>query len=193
MTVKNINLGGKAQLQSEQNISSKERDGAILNLLLQTGIKSSELVQLNVRDVWMHDRIKNWLVIKKETKKSKVSERRIPINKEAQKSIQILLNYNQSQGFFLEPDFPLLASRQKNKINGSYRITTRQIQRIIKTLKNDLANNSNITPQSLRHIFAQRLLEKGVNISEVQKLLGHQSIKTTKDLYRELDENAKTN
>jgi len=42
-----------------------------------------------------------------------------------------------------------------------------------------LRHKKRITPQSLRHSYATHLIEAGVDLLEVQRILGHQSILTT--------------
>ena len=74
-------------------------------------------------------------------------------------------------------------SRQRNKKDGDYRITPRQVERIIKSLREDASLEFKTTPQTFRHTYANSVLQQGGDMKTLQKLLGHQSIKTTRDLY----------
>lgn len=58
-------------------------------------------------------------------------------------------------------------------------IHTRSIQRIFEEAKDKAGINKKATVHSLRHSFATHLLEAGVNIVYIQKLLGHMNIRTT--------------
>jgi site-specific recombinase XerD len=159
---------------------TQERDRQILNFLLHTGLKINEFVGLNVGDVFTGNRVKKFLHIASDTRKP---ERRVPIDREAREAIAIILDFNRRQGFPLESGEPLVMSRQRNKKNGDYRITARQVQRIVKSLREDAALGFKTTPQTFRHTFADSVLRRGDDLKTLQKLLGHRSIKTTRDLY----------
>ncbi len=58
-------------------------------------------------------------------------------------------------------------------------LTTRTIQSVFKSSKDDLGLPHDATLHSLRHSFATHLIKSGVDISTVQKLLGHVDIRTT--------------
>lgn len=159
---------------------TQERDRHILTFLLHTGLKINEFVSLNVGDLFTGARVRKNLVIGGGRGKP---ERKIPISREAREAVAVILEFNRRQGFSLEPGEPLIVSRQRNKKDGDYRITPRQVQRIIKALREDAALGFKTTPQTFRHTFAAGLIEGGADLKTVQKLLGHRSIKTTRDLY----------
>ena len=158
---------------------SQERDRHMLIFLLHTGLKVNEFVGLNVDDVFTGNRVRKTLTINHDGK----PERKIPLDRDAREAVAVMLDFNRRQGFSLEPHEPFVVSRQRNKKDGSFRITPRQVQRIIKTLREDASLGFKTTPQTFRHTFAKKLLEQGTELKEVQKILGHRSIKTTRDLY----------
>jgi integrase/recombinase XerD len=156
------------------------RDKQMLAFLLHTGLKIREFVGLNVGDVYSGKRVRQTLVIAGGGNREL---RRVPLDREARESVAIVLEFNRRHGFSLTADQPLAISRQRNRKDGSHRITPRQVQRILKALREDAAIGFKTTPQTLRHTFAAKMLKQGAGLERVQKLLGHRSIKTTRHLY----------
>jgi site-specific recombinase XerD len=159
---------------------AQERDRQMLTFLLHTGLKINEFVKLNVSDVYTGKRVKKNLSI---TSRIGKGLRRVPLDRGAREAVALMLDYNRSQGLPLNADDPLVISRQRNRKDKSYRITARQVQRIVKTLREDASFGFKTTPQTLRHTFAKTLLNQGADLHTLQKLLGHRSLKTTRDLY----------
>jgi integrase/recombinase XerD len=159
---------------------AQERDRQMLTFLLHTGLKINEFVRLNVADVYTGKRVKKALVI---TPRIGKGLRRVPLDRNAREAIALMLDYNRSQNMALQADEPLVISRQRNRRDESYRITARQVQRIVKTLREDASLQFKTTPQTLRHTFARSLLGQGADLRVLQKVLGHRSLKTTRDLY----------
>ena len=159
---------------------SQERDRQMLTFLLNTGLKINEFVCMNVGDVYTGKRVKKVILIQGD---EDTETRKVPLNREARESVALILEYNRNQGMSLAPDEPFLISRQRNQKDQSYRITPRQVQRIVKTLREEASLGFKTTPQTLRHTFAKSVLEQGGDLETLQKLLGHRSIKTTRDLY----------
>jgi integrase/recombinase XerC len=159
---------------------AQERDRHMLTFLLHTGLKINEFVSLNMGDVYTGKRVKLNLLIPGQSGKP---ARKVPLDREAREAVAVILDYNRSQGSGQDTHAPLVISRQRNKRDGSYRITARQVQRIVKTLREDAALGFKTTPQTLRHTYAKSVLGRGGDLRTLQRLLGHRSIKTTRDLY----------
>lgn len=157
-----------------------ERDRQIVAFMLHTGLKIREFVDLNVGDVYSGKRVRKTLTIDGGEGQP---DRRVPLDREAREAIALILDFNRRQAFGLDPDEPLMISRQRNRKNGSYRITPRQVQRILKSLSEDASLEFKTTPQTLRHTYAKTKIEEGLDLEQVRRLLGHRSIKTTRDLY----------
>lgn len=158
------------------------RDQQMLTFLLHTGLKVREFVQLNVGDVYSGKRVRQTVQVASRNGQA----RRVPMPRPAREAVAVMLEFNRRHGFSMEADQPLVVSRQRNRSDGSYRITPRQVQRILKTLREETHVDVKTTPQTLRHTFARELVNQGADLHQVQRLLGHRSIKTTRHLYGDL-------
>jgi len=95
------------------------------------------------------------------------------LNEKAREAIRELLDFNEECGYSQGNSDPLFVSKQRK------RISSRQVENIIKQLKRDSEIDVDMTPHTLRHSFATRVYNKTGNLKIVQTLLGHSSIKTT--------------
>lgn len=150
------------------------RDKAMLELLYATGIRVSELIQLNVPDLNLE------LAFLKCNKGTR--ERMIPIGSMA---IAALKEY-------LIKSRPLLIQKNDEKalfvnINGG-RLTRQGFWKIIKQYKNQAQISKDITPHTLRHSFAAHLLENGADLRSIQEMLGHSDISSTQ-IYAQIAKN----
>ncbi|QQE72851.1 site-specific tyrosine recombinase XerD [Brevibacillus composti] len=142
------------------------RDKAMLELLYATGIRVSELVNLNVMDVNL-----DMGFVKCMGKGSK--ERIIPLGSVA---IQMVRHYLQAgrPRLVKEPGETALFLNHLGK-----RITRQGFWKIIKRYGLKANVKTEITPHTLRHSFATHLLENGADLRSVQEMLGHADISTT--------------
>jgi len=150
------------------------RDKAMLELLYATGIRVSELIQLNVSDVNLE---MGYVKCNKGTR-----ERVIPIGSIA---INALKEY-------LTKSRPLLVRNKDEKslfvnINGT-RLTRQGFWKIVKQYKNQANISKEITPHTLRHSFAAHLLENGADLRSIQEMLGHSDISSTQ-IYAQIARN----
>jgi len=139
------------------------RDKAILETLLSTGLRISELCSLN-KDI---DLEKGEIVIK--GKGGRI--RTVFLSERAKKAIYDYLSQRNDDNPAL---FISLAKNVPPK-----RITPRAIQKIIKYYAKKAGILKDIHPHVLRHQLATILVSKGVNLRFVQELLGHKNISTT--------------
>ena len=141
------------------------RDRAILEFLYSCGIRVSELVGLNLKDI---DFSGNVIKVKGKGKK----ERIVPVGEKAKTALNEYLEKR-------DKEFPYDLGSPVFVNNKGGRITTRSIARIIK--KYILQGNifRNLSPHSFRHTFATHLLEGGADLRSIQELLGHASLSTT--------------
>jgi integrase/recombinase XerD len=150
------------------------RDKAMLELLYATGIRVSELIQLDVDYINFENA---------HVKCSKgTRERMIPIGSIALKALReyidkarpMLIQSNEETALFVN-------------INGG-RLTRQGFWKIIKQYKNQAKINKDITPHTLRHSFAAHLLENGADLRSIQEMLGHSDISSTQ-IYAQIAKN----
>ena len=138
------------------------RDQALLETLYSSGARVSEVVNLNLDDVDLHEGIAT--VLGKGRK-----ERIVPLGTHA---VRALVAYRRSlpAGTVSGPLF-------RNRRGG--RLTTRSVERLVAQAARDLPNFPSLSPHGLRHSFATHLLDGGVDLRAIQELLGHVSVSTT--------------
>lgn len=148
------------------------RDRAMLETLYSTGIRVSELVDLNFEDL---DEPGEALRIRGKGKK----ERLVPLGSHALASIRhyrdILLGDERftPNGAADRIGRPLFI----NKHGG--RLSSRSVRRKLDKYLRQVGLDPTISPHTLRHSFATHLLDNGADLRSVQELLGHQSLSTT--------------
>lgn len=140
------------------------RDKAILETIYSTGMRVSELVNLNVKDV---DFISGVVRVYGKGRK----ERLLPIGDPALRAIRRYLDKRDALG--LGGKTPLFLNKYGR------RISERSVLRIIKKYRLKASIPIDISPHTLRHTFATHLLERGADLRSVQELLGHASLSTT--------------
>lgn len=142
------------------------RDRAILELLFSSGLRVSELVNLN-RDHINLDR-GEFMVRGKGQK-----DRPVFISPEAAESIDLFMKSRND-------DYdPLFIHYSGSKEDGYTRLTARSVQRLVKRYAGQAGITKVVTPHTLRHSFATDLLINGADVRSVQGLLGHSNISTT--------------
>ncbi len=142
------------------------RDKAMLELLYASGIKVSELVNLNTHDINMEMRFLRCAV-------SGGKERILPITQIAAGSVAF---YMQDMRDKLIRD----AHEDALFLNSlGTRLTRQGFWKIIKKYGKLADIDEEITPHTLRHSFAIHLLQNGADLRSVQEMLGHSALSTT--------------
>ena len=142
------------------------RDRAVLELFYSTGMRLSELVNMNIGDFEINKKLIR--VIGKGNK-----ERMIPYGRTAENAIK---NYLKIRNISLNPAF---ANKPLFVNNSDKRISKRTIQRRMNNYIKLVADGKRIGPHLLRHTFATHLLDNGADIRAVKDLLGHSSLSST--------------
>ncbi|MCC4797484.1 tyrosine recombinase XerC [Enterovibrio norvegicus] len=147
------------------------RDRAMMELMYGAGLRLSELIGLNLRDVAV--RKGDIRVIGKGDK-----ERVVPFTGKAQ---EWLVNWLKVRNQLLKgPEEALFISKLGN------RISPRSVQKRMAEWGQKQAVSSHINPHKLRHSFATHMLESSGDLRAVQELLGHADLSTTQ-VYTHLD------
>jgi len=155
-----------------------ERDQAILELLYASGLRASELVNLEISNVFLKDNVIR--VFGKERK-----ERMVPFSSSCQ---QYLSKYIKSSRLLLLNKNPLGATERHLFLNSNgKKLTTRGLEYILKEIEKKCALPFSIHPHTLRHSFATHLLSGGADLRIIQELLGHENINTT-SIYTHVNE-----
>jgi integrase/recombinase XerD len=142
------------------------RDTALLELLYATGMRVSEIVGLNVDDVNLAGA--SIRCLGKEDK-----ERIIPIYDRAVRALEAYLQEGRIH-YVRDPEEKALFLNPRGK-----RLTRQGLWLIIKGYAEQAGIEGEVTPHTLRHSYAAHLLDGGVGLREVQRLLGHSNISTT--------------
>lgn len=160
------NLLESIPLDTEQGL----RDRAIIELLFSSGLRVSELTNLN-RD-HVNTKRREFMVRGKGQK-----DRPVFIGEAASQRVQEYLAARMDN---LPPLF-LSYSRNNTVSNkGDYRrLTPRSIQRIINKYARLAGITKHVSPHTMRHSFATDLLMNGADLRSVQSMLGHSNISTT--------------
>jgi integrase/recombinase XerC len=145
--------------------SDSLRDRAIFETLYSAGLRISELVGLNLRDV---DLIGEVVRVRG---KGNV-ERLAPIGSYAIRAIEAYLS-ERRQVAAENPDAPLFVNRFAKRLSD--RGVRKRLRQVL--LAAGLAGRG--SPHTFRHSFATHLLDRGADLRAVQELLGHKNLVTT--------------
>ena len=141
------------------------RDRAMLELLYATGIRVSELVNLNVSDINLSA---SFIRCKNGDK-----ERIVPLYPAAVRSLS---------NYMLLARVKMISSEREEalfvNLNGE-RMSRQGFWKIIKHYQQASKIHKQITPHTLRHSFAAHLLENGADLRALQEMLGHADISST--------------
>ena len=138
------------------------RNQALFMLLYGCGLRINEALSLNISDLPRDGFLR---VMGKGQK-----ERQVPVLPIVE---SVLAKYLEQYPFPKQPDSPLFMGERGKRMNQGI------AQKALRDVRGDLHLPDTATPHALRHSFATHLLQNGLNLREIQELLGHASLSTT--------------
>ena len=149
-----------------ENIDHEFRDKVMLLTMYSTGLRVSELINLEKKQVNLVERI---LVIRGKGDKT----RTLPLNDLATFYLTSYIDKQKNCHKFDKSKYIFLNNKTNKPITRQYFCT------MVKTYAKRAGIEKEVSPHSLRHSFATHLLENGAELRVVQELLGHSNIETT--------------
>jgi len=145
---------------SVDTTSYGQRDILILEMLYSTGIRVSELVNIEIKNINFEEH--KILVLGKGNK-----ERYVYYGTKCQKILDDYLKIRKANTNYL------LVNKHGNKLNE------RTVRKIIEETTKKAGINVHVTPHVLRHTYATHMLNEGADLKSVGDLLGHENLSTT--------------
>jgi hypothetical protein len=144
----------------------ERRNRTLFLLGLSTGARISELLSLNVKDVWRYNRPGDMIDLQTGYIKRKFQGRQITLRAGAPKEIRGFLRWKQKEKESLAKDAPLFVSRQNE------RLSRKQAHNILKAAFDTCKLSGIVTTHSLRRTFANQFLrDSGGDMSMLQDFL----------------------
>ena len=150
----------------DQAYAQDGRTGLMLQTLLETGARASELVQLRVEDVSLAERV----VTIRHGKGDK--RREVPIRRDLARLLHLHIGARRAG--------PLFASRQQGSGPTPHVLTRQRVGQMARDVAGAARISKRVYPHLLRHTVATRLLALGMDTTDLQRFLGHESIITTR-------------
>ncbi len=146
------------------------RDRAIIELLFSSGLRVSELVNLNKGDINLK---RGEFVVRGKGGK----DRPVFVSPDAADWVEKYLQERQDN---LPALFVSYSGSKKPSNSGNFRrLNARSIQRLIARYAKLAGITKHVSPHTLRHSFATNLLTNGADLRSVQAMLGHSNVSTT--------------
>lgn len=166
-----LDLDQSIQLLENVDGVNRERDYCILTLFLNCGLRISELIGLNLKDI-QGDQLR---VLGKGNK-----ERIIYLNDACQQAISAWLEVRSYRGS-ADPNALFISSQSRKRISKS------AVEKLVKKhLTVAGLDSTQYSPHKLRHTAATLMLQNGVDVRTLQEVLGHDNLNTTQ-IYTHID------
>ena len=155
------------------------RDKAMLEFAYATGMRVSEIININMKDVNLVD---SYVVCNEG-----YSKRVVPLGRISKEALVEYLDNSRPYLLKTEDEKPLFVNIMGN------RLTRQGFWKIIKQYQEQAHIEKEITPHVLRHSFATHLLQNGADMRAVQTMLGHTDIASTQVYMKLIDDQYKEN
>ena len=165
--------------QPKSNYLKGIRDKAMLEFAYATGMKVSEIINLDLKDVNLVD---SYVVCNEG-----YSKRVVPLGRISKEALVEYLDNSRPYLLKTEDEKPLFVNIMGN------RLTRQGFWKIIKQYQEQAHIDKEITPHVLRHSFAIHLLQNGADMRAVQTMLGHTDIASTQVYMKLIDDQYKEN
>jgi len=142
------------------------RDKAILELMYATGIRVSELVEANVKDINLR---MGFITCTGEHGRARI----VPMGRPARAAVEQYI-YDVRPKFVTEKETDALFVNLYGE-----RLTRQGLWKIIKEYAGKAGIENKITPQTLRNSFAVHMVQNGADLKSLQELMGHEDISAT--------------
>ena len=152
---------------AKQSTVDAKRDKTMLELLYATGLRASELMALNIRDI---DTKRNTVRCLGSGAKARV----VPIDSPVARLVKEYIDVVRPDLLTDEKETALFLNRRGD------RLTRQGFWQIVQGYADKVELSGKVTPRSLRHSFAAHKLKGGADLQSVQELLGHAHISTTR-------------
>lgn len=164
-TIEEMNTVLDARLP--ESAAFPERDRLILELLYGCGLRNSELVGINLGDIYD---AQDAILVRGKGRK----QRLVPFGDSVR---QALAPYLAARSRALLQHRKTSTALLINRRGG--RLTTRSVGRIVKQIAVANGLSPEVHPHTLRHAFGTHMLEEGADLRAIQELLGHERLATT--------------
>ena len=153
------------------------RNRGLFMLGVSTGGRISELLSLQIADVYQNGRAVTDLLFDKSIVKGGEVSRAVPVNIDGRQAIDSLIEWHREQYQNTEPVSVRCSHRVRSP--GRFPMHRQTAHDILKTAFTAAGLNGKLATHSLRKSFAQRVYEQSGDIFLVQELLGHKNVSTT--------------
>jgi len=150
----------KSEINKLLSSITNDKHRLIISMIYGSGLRVSEVVNIKVGEIDLEK-----LLLKIKNSKGK-KDRITIISEKIKPKLEEMVKNNKKNDYLF-----------KSLHNKKYSIRT--VQKIFESALSKSGINKNVTCHSLRHSFATHLIENGVDVRNIKKLLGHTSIKTT--------------